>query len=345
MKKSKIKVPAKTKLTQDQGKPYLKSKKYAPVYNNLNKIDDNADKIKGGFLEIKSASLTSSGKAKLSWEKIYLPSSKLAKITYQVQMADNPDFKNATTYKTTKTSLSIAKSKLGTNGGKFYFRLRAYDSASGEKVYSDWSATAEYSFVKINATNFPGLHMVLKNGIVKYDAEGNKSTTVFDTNKDGWLDPAEISEINEIVILQGSFPGENGWVYVDSEAVSSLEGLEYLSYVSTVDVDNFTGTQVDLTDTNVDRLSIGNYAGASLQIIAPRTDEIEVDVDYENAYLTSLDLSECNWAKSIWVNGCSETRLLKLPKCKWRLKTLRLNNLTINEADLNVYSNLKNLGA
>ena len=314
--KSKVKANSKTKVTQNKGEWYENSSAYKTMIEKRNVMLDERDAVKDADLEMESIAVMSAGKAKFTWDPLTryaMGKDTKVSVTYQIQIADNADFKKAKSFTTTKNTYSVAKSNLGANGGTYYFRIRCYKSFAGQKVYSKWTEPEKFNCVKINKTNFPGMYKVLKN-------------SSYDKNSDGWLDQQEIGKIVYLTSIE--------------ETISSFEGIKYLPSVEYVEVEKFSGTKIDLADTNVDSVN-AVVTAKSISVIAPKATTISLCVADKKKSLSTIDLTKCYFASHINVTSGDETKLLKLPKNKWRLNELFLYGMRFKDIDLSVYKNLE----
>jgi len=330
--------------TQDVGYSYAKS------YEKYNKEESNyrsrsAININAHFTD---AEINSKGKIKLTWSVplLELVNKDGAKIRYQVQVADNIKFKNAKSFTSKKMSVTFSKSKLGKNGGIFYFRVRLYDTLDGKKVYSPWSETKQYTFVKINKTNFPGMYTLIKNGGDERTSEG-VIKQVYDTDGDGWLEPKEIEEIWTISTIASYYDAKTGGFKEKSVTnVSSLKGIEYFTKLQNLELSSYSGTELDASKSTVERIEISGISSNKIKICAPKATSVYLKTAENNTKLEEIDVSECNQATAISITGNEGTKLIKLPKNKWRLTNLALKGFRFKEtqdADLKCYKKLKYL--
>lgn len=290
------------------------------------------DEMKLGF--------NSKGKVKVTWENSYeSPSGN--KVTCEVQMADNSKFKNAKKFTTKNTYINIARSKFGKNGGTMYFRVRFYDTFNGKKVYSAWSEVKDYNFVKINKKNFPGMYELLKKGGCAYEMESNSYVTqVYDTNKDGWLDPKEIFNISNI---------ENRQQYENHQPlpmiqVSSLEGIKYFKALQSICLAQYSGTKADFSkNQQLFNIDIYGLTSKSIQVISPTARTVSVEPTYSNKGFEKMDLSKCKNAQTIYVYVSKNTHTLKLPTYKKNLRFLSISDYNVATLDFNSYVNLEQI--
>ena len=131
-------------------------------------------------------SLDADGNAELLWSSMTDSSvNETASIVYEVEIAKNTSFTDAKSYVAKESKLALNKSDFGTNGGKFYARVRLvvdYVDEAQTDVKSAWSESEEMVFVKINKTNFPGMYNVLKNG-GKYNSEKGGKIPLISCNR------------------------------------------------------------------------------------------------------------------------------------------------------------------
>lgn len=283
----------------------------------------------------------------------------------------------------TEYTYKIPVSVLGKNGGKLYGRIRAYGTIKtitsvygdveptalqvGDVVYGDyqdlkcWYGYTTYSnfeeemsrdhceYVKINKTNFGGMYSLIKDGFYYCDSKGKKS--YYDKNHDGWLDPSEIKEINTLSNYSYKKYATGYEVLWGTEMyqckISDLKGLKYLPWVSYIDIRDYTGTKLDLTNyRHIRTVSMCEFWQSKFQLIAPYAKQIKINSEtggsWKKAKLSSVDVSKCTSAVKITVGG-SVFRYIttKLPKETKNLRWISLSYSGEKEIDLNKYKNLE----
>lgn len=272
--------------------------------------------------------LDEAGNARIHWNPSWWPSD-ASSLTYEVEIASNPEFTEAQKFETQETSLALKKSQFGTNGGKYYCRVRVCDSSAETPVYSNWSETKEFAYVKINKTNFPGLYTLLKKNIS-------------DTNEDGWLDPTEIQNIWSLETRSVSKQKNGKWVTTPATKVSSLEGVEYLTNLCSISLDQYSGKKVDLSKNKVTSLTIRGITSTQISVNAPDATYVHIESHFSTK-LTKMDLAKCNKAVNLSAYGSNKTKTLKLPSTKKNLKVLSLSDFGFKTLNVNAYTNLQQL--
>ena len=271
---------------------------------------------------------------------------------------------------------------LGKNGGKLYGRIRAYgtiktieagyDSGEpttlqvGDVVYSGyqdlncWYGYTTYSnfeeemsrdyceYVKINKTNFGGMYSLIKDGFYHCDSKGKKS--YYDKNHDGWLDPSEIKEISTLSNYSYKKYAAGYEVLWGTEMyqckISDLKGLKYLPWVSYIDIRDYTGTKLDLTDyPHIRTVSMCEFWQSKFQLIAPDAREIKIESEtggsWKKAKLSSVDVSKCNAVVHLTLGGSYYKSIaIKLPTSAKNLRWLSISQDRAQKIDLNKYKKL-----
>lgn len=293
-----------------------------------------------GYVELPTRN--EDGTAVISWwNDIYLPdATATSEVSYEIEVAKDNQFTNATKFETTQTSYTLPKSVFGTNGGTYYVRVRTCVNADTQ-AYSDWSTTAEYVFVAINKKNFPGLYKVLKNGSKCYSDKGVMEE-IYDLNGDGWLDPAETDKITSINSMDVTVKKKGKKKTVKAPTVTSVKGIEYLNSLSLLCLERYTGTRMDLSNNTITYVHLSSVKGKQFTLIAPDAKNVYVYAD-DNVKMKKIDVSKCNKAVDIDVDGNSGTKIVKLPKTKTNLKVLRVADIKLSSLDMNAYKNLQQL--
>lgn len=281
-----------------------------------------------------------------------------------------------------KYSYKIPVSVLGKNGGKLYGRIRAYgtiktieagyDSGEpttlqvGDVVYSGyqdldcWHGYTTYSnfeeemgrdhceYVKINKTNFGGMYALIKDGFYYCDPKGKKS--YYDKNHDGWLDPAEIKEIytlNNYSYKKYASGYEMLWgTEMYQCKISDLKGLKYLPFVTSIDLRDYTGTKLDLTDyPHIRTVSMCEFWKSKFQLIAPYAKEIRINSEtggsWKKAKLSSVDVSKCKAVVYLTLGGSYfKPTTMKLPASAKNLRWISVSYGSGKKIDLNKYKKL-----
>ncbi len=290
-------------------------------------------------------SLDSEGKTNITWfSPVCQPEDQTVMLSYEIELAKNMEFTEAKTYTATSESLVLDKATFGINGGKFYVRVRNRVNITGETpstVVSPWSEGKEMVFVKINKTNFPGMYKVLLNGGMENTMKGTKKV-IYDTNKDGWLDPMEIENVNSLS-TKNTYKKKNGKnVLTKAPVISSFKGVEYLTGLDVVSVARFSGKKADLSKCHAYMVSIEGVTSKQISVIAPNAEIVWVQPEV-NTKITKIDVSKCNRAYEILAYGNMGTKTLKLPKNKKNLKVLSLSEYGFKSLNLNSFTNLQQL--
>ncbi len=307
---------------------------YATDYSYLTQ---NAPVIYG------ESSLDANGDTTIKWVSVADGSvDESAQIAYEVQVAKNSAFTGAKQYSAKTDTLTLNKSEFGTNGGKFYVRVRLivdYVDVAQTDLMSAWSEVEEMTFVKINKTNFPGLYKVLKNG-GKYNSPDGVKKINYDKNKDSWLDPTEINDIT-ILGTVDTYKKKNGKnTLTKATNISSFKGIEYLANVSSVSVDRYSGKTADLSKCKAYHVSIEGVSAKQITVNAPNAQIISIQPDIDTK-ITKIDVSKCKNVVDLLVYGNKGTKTLKLPKNKKKLKVLSLSEYGFKCINLNGYTNLQ----
>lgn len=279
-------------------------------------------------------------------------------------------------------SYRIPVSVLGQNGGKLYARIRAFGTIKtiesvfdhgepatvqvGDVVYSSYqdlncwygyTICSNYEedmsrdhceYVKINKTNFGGMYALIKDGFYYCDPKGKKS--FYDKNRDGWLDPSEIKEISTLSNYSYKKYASGYEVLWGTEMyqckISDLKGLKYLPWVSYIDIRDYTGTKLDLTDyPHIRTVSMCEFWKSKFQLIAPDVREIKIESEtggsWKKAKLSSVDVSKCNAVVKLTLGG-SYFRYITttLPASADALRWIALSYNKTKTINLNKYKNL-----
>lgn len=291
------------------------------------------------------------GKVTICWQ--YHTGNGTDNVSYQLEVALDEAFtKQTCVIDSETTSAVVSKDAFGENGGYIYMRVRAlFTDAQGNVSYSDYSAVSKYTFVKINKKNFPGLYNVLKNWNC-YEAQkresvitkGNKVsqkvvavqyTKKSKNNKDGWLDPSEISTIHKIGRKSYSFKN----LSVPKYKIPSLEGIEYFSKLKCLEIYGYQKENLTLLNPELKDLNMENF-GKKLNIKAPHLTSIDL---YDGSAKTSADSRkiriDAENLTSLTISG-NDTKLT-LGKMK-KLQELELDAIKAEQKTLYL-SRFKNL--
>lgn len=292
-------------------------------------------------------SLDKKGNTTIEWSSVTDESmDESAAIVYEIQVSKNTAFTNAKQYSAKEATLTLNKSAFGTNGGRFYVRVRLvvdYADAEQTDLVSDWSEVKEMTFVKINKKNFPGLYKVLKNGGKRYNLSANKVETVtYDQNGDSWLDPAEIEDIWMIGTQNISQKVNGANKIVKATDISSFQGVEYLDKLHYINIARFSGKKADFSKSSVDTVWITGVSSKQITVVSPTARTVHVEADYKTK-LTKMDLSKCSNAVELGAYGNKGTKTLKLPKNKKKLKVLSVSDIGIKSLNMNAYTKLQQL--
>lgn len=288
-------------------------------------------------------SLDAEGNTTITWfSSASQPADSNVTVAYEIEVAKDKKFTTAKQYSAVNNTLTLNKKEFGTNGGKFYARVRTVVNMTGENASttsSPWSEPKEMVFVKINKTNFPGMYKVLKNG-GKYNSESGVKKITYDQNKDSWLDPAEVADIS-ILGTMDTYKKKNGKNKLTKATnISSFSGIEYLTNVSTVSVDRYSGKKADLSKCNAYYVNIEGVSAKQITVNVPNAEIISIQSD-EKTKITKIDVSKCKNVVDLLVYGNKGTKTLKLPKNKDKLKVLSLSEYGFKSINLNGYTNLQ----
>lgn len=287
-------------------------------------------------------SLDKNGNTRLNFGNLYDPKEDGVSFHYEIEMSKNDQFNTSTAFKTTETSLTLSKKQFGTNGGKFYFRIRACAvPLGGTPVYSQWSEPKELIYVKINKTNFPGMYSLLKNGGKAHYTDGLKNQ-VYDKNKDGWLDPKELQDLISLCTATISTQKNGKYTSEPSSKVSSLTGIEYLPEVKQISLAQYSGKKIDLSQNQVEWLYVSGITSKEITVIAPDAKNVFIEAAYSTK-LTKMDISKCTKAVDMSAYGANKTKTLKLPKANKNLKVLSISDCDAKTLNVNSYTSLQQL--
>ncbi len=260
--------------------------------------------------------------------------------TYEVEIADNPEFSDAKKYTATKQAMELTAKQLGPQAGRYYARVRTCAMlGDGQQLQSDWSEVREFSFVAITKKNFPGLYKLLKNGGKRSTLTGTEPVT-YDKNGDGWLEPAEIRDLNSIDSCDEYIKKKRKTVVKKAVDVSSLEGLEYLPNVRSISLARYSGSVLDASKVELFFLNVRQTTAKRLTVIAPTAKHVSVQASID-VKVKSMDVSRCDNAVDLLVYGNKGTKKLKLPKNKTNLKNLSLSDFKLEHLNLNSYTKLQ----
>lgn len=275
----------------------------------------------------------------------------ISSISSEVELASKKTFTNARKftisvqkYATSAQSLSLKKSYFGTNGGKFYIRIRiAVKTTNGSMVYGKWCTARECNFVAINKKNFPGMYKLLKNGSRHLNIiDGSYKKVIYDKNGDKWIDD---EEANQIYSLNSSNTrNKKTGAIVKAPTVSSFKGCEFFPKLSIIQLAQFSGTKIDLTKNKISTLNL-TVKSKKLTVNVPTATTVHIQPVY-GTKIRSIDLSRCKKAISILAYGDEKynaTKTLKLPKEKKALRELSISRINAKSLNLNQYKNLQQL--
>ncbi len=263
-------------------------------------------------------------------------------LTYTIECADNEKFENAKSWETEKTAVTLEKSVFGKNGGTFYFRLKArVKDSAGTVTDSPWSETKKASLYAINKKNFPGIYKLLKKG-GKSDTFDGVKDIIYDKNKDGWLDEAEIQDVLQIATV--NITKKKNGVYHSKPylKLSSLKGIELLPNVLSIDLSHYSGSKIDVSKNKLHSLWVSGITSKKIIVNAPTAENIHIESHFSKK-LKKMDLSACKNAVSIDAYGSMKTKNVKLPKEKKNLKVLSISDATFGTLNVNKYKNLQQL--
>jgi len=261
-------------------------------------------------------------------------------VSYEVQISKNTNFANATTYTSKEEKVSVPKNYFGKQGGKYYTRIRTcVTPLEGEATYSGWSEKKELVNIAITKKNFPGMYKLLKNG-GKVNTENGLEKQVYDVNGDNWLSPVEVENLVSISTISEVFNEETFMMEdVKTINVSSVKGIENLTNLTTIDLGKYSGKVMDLTNTNVDYVSVSKISAKEFKLIANKAENIFLNTK-EKAKTKKIDVSKCKAVKHLSIFGTNSTKVIKLPKVKKNLKSLIINGFHGKKLNVNAYKNL-----
>lgn len=260
---------------------------------------------------------------------------------YEIEIASNNSFTHSKKIDVTERQVSIARSEFGTDGGKLYFRVRqCVQPVSGSAIVGDWSETKELVYVAINKKNFPGLYHLLKKGGVAMSLDGSKRKEVYDLNQDGWLEPEEIYKLTSLSTENYRKKKQGKYVFYPSSKVSSFQGVEYLNNLQTIQLVHYSGKKIDLSQNKIWSLDIRGITSKKITVISPTAKNVFIESAY-TAKMKRMDLSKCTGVVDLRAYGNSQTKVLKLPKNKEKLKILSISGICVKELNLNKYKNLQ----
>ncbi|MDD5936343.1 MAG: hypothetical protein PUC65_12430 [Clostridiales bacterium] len=196
--------------------------------------------------------------------------------------------------------------------GTDYGWNRERDDNTGEVDYY------QKKIVKWNRTEFPEL----------YDKGFPYN---IDLDNDGWLTQSELDGVS--------------WISVEKK-ISNLKGIEYFRLVSTLELKNYTGKTLKISDKNLRLNTVKVHTNQKeFKVDAPSVENIKVEVDKGTS---KVDLSKCANAEGIKVvyNSYNEQALsnLVLPKISKKLRYLGLDQLNVKTPNFKNYPNLEILG-
>ncbi|SDB28623.1 hypothetical protein [Eubacterium oxidoreducens] len=248
--------------------------------------------------------------------------------------SDNATF---TKVSTSKFQIKIPFDKLG-NGGAYYIRVKlAYTDASGQE-YKMYSSVTQYTVVKINKSNFPGMYKLLKKGVY-----GKKKR--YDADKDGYLTTQELQQITE---LNNHVIVKKNKKYTNSEnvqyKVTSFKGIEYLTNLKTVDIGKYAKKIADLRACTAKKAYFDYVLSSNIKVNAPNATSVYVFADEYAASTKSVNVSSCKKAVELVVYGSFNKYLtVKMPKKNSHLRIVSLSYVTNKSIDGNKYKNLNQL--
>ena len=278
----------------------------------------------------------------------------------------------------------IPVSILGKNGGKLYARIRAYGKVKtiegilssdeptnirvGDVVYGNyqnltcwggWYIQTNYEekmerdyceYVKITKDNWGGMYSLIKSGYYYCDSNGVKS--YYDPNRDGWLDPSEIFNIHTIFNYKyGKSPSTHNYELLFKTntyqcKISDLDGLQFLPWVSAIQIRDYTAKKLDLSQYgHIRSVSIRELWQSKLQLIAPYAKEISIESEtggsWNKAKLSSVDVSKCSAVVHLTLGGSYYKYITaKLPASAQNLRWISLSYSKDGTVNLNKYKNL-----
>ena len=269
--------------------------------------------------------------------------------SYEIGLADNPDFMNANLYSSDTLEVTIPQADFGEHGGKFYLRIRAVCCDPERDDYGipgDWGATVELIFVKIDKTNFPGMYKLIKNGATSINIiTGAEETIIFDKNEDGWLDPVEAGNVYQIITTDRGKMVNGKHKLIKATSVSSFDGIEYFPNLNSLQIYRYSGKKADLSNCTAKNIYLHRFTAKQLTVVAPNAKTIYFREPLKDN--ATLNLGKCSSAEEIGViaetNNEKGLSKLTLPKETSNLKDLTLYKVHVSNLNLNSYTNLEEL--
>ncbi len=128
----------------------------------------------------------------ISW---ILPAKSQSSLTYELQLADNPDFRNAKTFNGLNSPYSIVNNL---TGGKYFWRTRSKNSNG---VYSDYSPIAKFNVSKVTAVKEPAGIIPAKFAVYQnFPNPFNPSTIIkFDIPRNEYVEVSVFNLLGQIV--------------------------------------------------------------------------------------------------------------------------------------------------
>lgn len=203
--------------------------------------------------------------------------------------------------------------------------------------------------IKIDKDHFPGMYQLLLKGYYSYNQYGEKQ--YYDANKDGYLDQSEIQKIYSLTnanlkYTDTGYYSEYGYKKYQAK-LTSFDGLEYLTNVSSIDISGCTMKMIDLSDnTFVKRIKISMPNVSTLCVNAPYIRSIIIQSDNygsdKNVKLKSVDISKCTKIVEIDISGSYYKYIgIKMPKKAPDLLSSSISYVSNKTIDFNGYKNLR----
>lgn len=208
-----------------------------------------------------------------------------------------------------------------------------------------------FEFVKITKKTFTKMYPLIKNGYFNCDENGKKS--YYDANKDGWLDPSEIEKIHLVTnykyrkIETANYYGMDDTTGVYQCKVSGIQGLEYLPWVTSLRLRDYTASKLDLTDfPMINSVGVLEHLNKKIQIKGKWIRDLEVFSEsfetWPKAKLETVDISQCPGIVTLSVGGSVKKPItVEMPKKGKKLALLTMSNTTHQTLNLNNYTGLK----
>lgn len=128
--------------------------------------------------------------------------------------------------------------------------------------------------------------------------------------------------------------------------ISDLKGLKYLPFVTSIDIRDYTGAKLDLTNyRHIRTVSMCEFWQSKFQLIAPYAKQIKINSEtggsWKKAKLSSVDVSKCKDVVYLTLGGSYyKPMTMKLPTSAKNLRWLSVSQDRGQKIDLNKYKKL-----